>query len=267
MTKDGVPRCAWKLAFFPRKRRHQPKIALLAGLLSLTTGLLGQTAIPAGTILPLQLNSSLNSKTSKPGQVVSARLMQDVPLPSGARIRAGAKATGRVLDVVRAGNGSGAKISLQFDALEVSKRRVPMTTNLRALASMMEVEEAQVPQNGPDRGTSENSWTTEQIGGDVVYRGGGPVTNGLGVVGTPTANGVLVRLASKTGTKCRGAVSGNDHPQALWLFSADACGTYGFTDLVIMHAGRGSPTGQITMASKTSNFNVRSGSGLLLRVQ
>ncbi len=240
---------------------------LLAGLLALTTESLAQNAIPAGTILPLQLNTSLNSRKTMPGQVVTARLMQDVPLPSGAKIRAGSKAIGCVLDAVEASNGSGAQLSLRFDTLEVSKRKIPITTNLRALASMMEVEDAQIPKTGSDRGTPENWWTTVQIGGDVVYRGGGPVANGLRVVGTPTANGVSVRIASKSGTKCRGDLGGNELPQALWLFSADACGTYGFADLTIAHAGRSNPVGQITLASEKRNFDVRSGSGLLLRVQ
>lgn len=235
--------------------------------LALATGLFAQNAIPSGTILPLQLNTSLNSRRSKPGQVVTARLMQDVPLPSGSKIRAGSKAIGRVIDVVAATNGSGAKLSLQFDTLEVSKRRIPITTNLRALASMMEVEDAQVPKTGPDRGTSEAEWTTVQIGGDVVYRSGGPVTNGMRVVGTPTADGVLVRTASKPGTRCHDDLGGNDRPQALWVFSSDACGTYGFLDLTIVRAGRSHPAGQITLASQRSNFDVRSGSGLLLRVQ
>jgi len=246
---------------------RQIRTTLLAGLLALTTGSFGQNAIPAGTILPLQLNSSLNSRKSKPRQVVTARLMQDVPLPSGAKIHAGAKVVGHIIEVVDARDGSGAKLSLEFDTLEVSKRRIPITTNLRALASMMDVEEAQLPNTGPDSGTSEYEWVTEQIGGNVVYGRGGPVTNGLQVMGTPTANGVLGRVSSKSGTKCRGVVGGNDLSQALWLFSADACGTYGFADLTIAHAGRSHPVGQITLASEKRNFDVRSGSGLLLRVK
>lgn len=242
------------------------KTALLAGLVILTTGLFGQSAIPAGTILPLRLSSSLNTKKSKAGQVVTARLMQDVPLPSGGKIRAGSKAIGLILDVVQARSGARAELSLQFDTLEVSKRRIPMTTNLRALASLMEVEQAQIPSSGPDRGTSENSWTTEQIGGDVVYRGGGPVANGLGEVGKPATGGVLVHVAAKPDTKCRGDLSRSDGPQALWLFSADACGTYGFPNLNIVRAGRASPIGQITLASE-KDFAVMGGSGILLRVK
>jgi len=41
-------------------------LGLLAGLLALTTESLAQNAIPAGTILPLQLNTSLNSRKAKP---------------------------------------------------------------------------------------------------------------------------------------------------------------------------------------------------------
>jgi hypothetical protein len=243
------------------------KIWLLVGMLALSSGSLAQDAIPIGTILPLQLNSSLNSKNSKPGQIISARIMQDVPLPSGLRIRAGSRAVGRILEVIEARNGNGAKVRFQFDMLEVSKRKISITTNLRALASMMEVNDAQVPKTGSDRGESQNSWTTEQIGGDVVYRGGGPVAKGLTVVGTPAPNGVLDRIASNPGMNCHGSIDGNDQFQALWVFSADACGTYGFPDLTVIHAGRSDPEGQITLASHKDNFDIRRGSGLLLRVR
>jgi hypothetical protein len=131
---------------------------------------------------------------------------------------------------------------------------------------MMNIEYAQIPEFGPDRGTPENAWTTDQIGGEVVYRGGGPVANGLRAVGQPTPNGVLAQVSIKPGTDCRANVEGNDRPQALWLFSSDACGTYGFSDLTIVHAGRTNPVGQITFASEHGDVNIRTGSGILLRV-
>jgi len=243
------------------------KYVLFLAILAVSPGLFAQDGIPGGTILPLELKSSLNSRKMQKGQVITCRIMQGVPLAHGSSIHAGSKIIGHVIEVTPPTAEHGAQLSFQFDTLEYSKRRVHITTSLRALASMMEVEEAQIPKTGPDRGTSENSWTTEQIGGDVVYRGGGPVAKGLQVVGTPTADGVLVRIASKPGAKCRGDLSGSDHLQALWVFSADACGTYGFPDLTIVHAGRSNPIGQITLASEGGNFDVRSGSGLLLRVK
>jgi len=235
-------------------------------LIMLSMDLFAQNTIPAGTILPVALNSSLNSRKVKPGQVITARVMQDVPLSPGSTIHAGAKVIGRVIDVKPANGGSGAQVSFRFDTLVASKRRIPIITNLRALASMMAVEAAQLPESGPDRGTSQNAWTTDQIGGEVVYRGGGPVADGLRSVGEPTYGGVLVHVSAKPGSPCRGEIEGNDRLQALWVFSSDACGVYDFADLAIVHAGRTDPVGEITLASDKGEVNVRAGSGMLLRV-
>lgn len=131
---------------------------------------------------------------------------------------------------------------------------------------MMDVSEAQIPESGPDRGTSQYNWTTDQIGGEVDYRGGGAIAHGSDIVGHSVPDGVLVRLSSKPGTKCRGEVDGNDQPQALWVFSSDACGLYDFPDLILEHAGRTSPAGEITLRSNKGNLNIRAGSGMLLRV-
>ena len=227
---------------------------------------LGQIAIPAGTIIPVSLNSSLNSRKVKAGQVITARVMQDVPLSPGSTIHARAKLISHVVEVKPATGATGGRISLRFDTIVVSKQRISITTNLRAMASMMAVAEAQIPETGPDRGTSSNAWTTDQIGGEVVYRGGGPVANGLRSVGEPTTQGVLVHVSSKPGTKCRGEIEGNNRLQALWVFSSDACGAYDFPDLTIVHAGRTNPLGVITLASDKDDLNLRGGSGILLRV-
>jgi hypothetical protein len=235
-------------------------------LIMLSMDLFAQNTIPAGTIVPVALNSSLNSRKVKPGQVITARVMQDVPLSPGSTIHAGAKVIGRVIDVKPANGGTGAQVSFRFDTLVVSKRRIPIIINLRALASMMAVEAAQLPESGPDRGTSQNAWTTDQIGGEVVYRGGGPVADGLRSVGEPTYGGVLVHVSAKPGSPCRGEIEGNDRLQALWVFSSDACGVYDFADLAIVHAGRTDPVGEITLASAKGEVNIRAGSGMLLRV-
>ena len=200
------------------------KRILWISLIMFAADLFAQSAIPAGTILPVALKSSPNSRKVKAGQMITARVMQDVPLSPGSTIHAGAKVVGHVIDVRPANSASGMQMSFVFDTLMVSTRRMPMTTDLRALASWMEVQDAQLPETGPDRGTSENAWTTDQIGGEVVYRGGGPVADGLRFVGVPTYGGVLVHVSGKPGTKCRGETEGNERLQALWVFSSSACG-------------------------------------------
>lgn len=78
---------------------------------------------------------------------------------------------------------------------------------------------------------------------------------------------MLVRLSSRPGSSCRSAVEGNDRLQALWVFSSDACGLYGFPDLEIKHTGRTGPLGQIILSSTSGHVHISAGSGLLLRVQ
>lgn len=238
---------------------------VLASVIAVSAQLLAQSAIPAGTILPLQLNSTVRSDRSRAGDEVSARVMQDVPLSGGSKIPAGSKVVGHVVSAIPARNGSGAELRLQFDTLVHGKQRSKITTNLRALATMMDVSEAQVPESGPDRGTSEYSWTTDQIGGEVDSRGGGAIVHAA-EIGHSVPNGVLARVSSAPGAKCRGEVDGNDRSQALWVFSSDACGLYDFPGVILSHAGRTDPIGQITLVSSTGNVNIRAGSGMLLRV-
>jgi hypothetical protein len=239
---------------------------LFVTLIAFSTQLLAQDKIPAGTILPVQLNSSLRSDKARVGEQISARVMQDVPLPGARKIHAGAKAIGHVVSARPADNGTGGQVSLRFDTLEIGKHRIAITTNLRALATMMDVSEAQVPETGPDHGTPENVWTTDQIGGEVVYRGG-VVAHGSNIVGNSVLDsGVLVHLISRPGTKCRGQMDGNDQMQALWVFSSDACGLYDLPNLTLAHAGRTDPVGQITLLSNKGNVKVPAGSGMLLRL-
>jgi hypothetical protein len=221
-------------------------------------------SIPAGTILPVSLNSTVSSAKCHRGQTVTARVMQYVPLADGTVIRAGAKVVGHVVDVTPAAGGSSATLTMKFDALESRQGRVLIRTNLRAIASFMAVDEAQIPTEGPDRGTPDTAWITEQVGGDTVYRGGGPVEGVSGKVGVPVAGGVLSHLTANADRGCRAEVEANDALQALWVFSSDACGVYGMSNLQIRHAGRES--GEIVLGSAKGKLVVPRGTGMLLRV-
>jgi hypothetical protein len=244
-----------------------PNSVFLIALLLAATAVHAGTVVPDSTILPARLNSSLSSRSAKPGQLITARIMQDVPLPDDAKIPAGAMLIGKVTSVQPALGSSGGSISLVFDTLRIPHENIRLTVHLRALASMLEVRQAQLPRNS-DPTTPENAWTTVQIGGDVVYRGGGPVRGRSGVVGKPVEGGVLVRLDPNPGRGCRHDGTG-ERAQALWLFSSDACGVYGLPDLMIVRAGSDasvSASGEITLRSAKGDVEARNGSGLLLRV-
>lgn len=229
-------------------------------LLLLASSLIAQE-IPAGTVIPVMLRTTLDATKATVGQRIVARVMQDVPLPQG-RIRAGAKLIGHVVAVTRPGATTGSRIAVSFDRLMTGGTEVSITTSLRSLASMMEVFEAQLPTNAiDDYGTTPADWVTVQVGGDAVYRGNGTVMTDGQVVGKSTVGGeVTAKLIASRDRGC----GGNDREQALWLFSPSACGIYGFADLKIVHAGRREPIGQIILESD-KNVHVPAGSGLSLR--
>lgn len=231
----------------------------------LACGLFAQNSIPPGTILPARLNTSLNLRKIHPGQRITARIMQDVPLPSGRKVRAGSRLAGEILGVDPGGSGKPARLGFRFDRLDDLHHSVRVHTSLRVLASLMEVEDAQTPPTGPDRGTPWVWATRNLIGGEVAY-GTGPVARGTEIVGEGLIDGVLMPARANERLGCRGEVDGNSKSQAFWVFSSDACGVYGLGDLQISHAGRTPPVGEVMLSSTTGRVNVRAGSGLLLRV-
>jgi hypothetical protein len=238
-----------------------PSLCMLAALLALPAA--AQQAPPAGSILAVSLNGSLNAARVHAGQPISGTLMQSVP---GTSIHRHARILGHVVQASATLNGP-ARLEIVFDAVESHGRRIPLRANLRALASFNEVEAAQMPDVMSSRGMTPDTWNTEQIGGDHVYRGGGPVDRGDLKVGKPAPYGILGVPQQQAGQPCRGVVGGNDKPQALWLFSTNACGVYGYPGIRIQHAGRTDPLGQIVLATDKGKLNLYSGTGLLLRVQ
>jgi len=228
----------------------------------------GTLSIPAGTVLPVRLNQTLSSVKSSANQVLTARIMQDVPLFPG-RIPAGTKIQGHIVEVIPAGQGVRARLSLEFDTLVVSHQALSVRTQLRAIAGFMQINEAQIPPIGPSESDVYRWLTRVQVGGDVVYGDGGIVTtanNPNDVVGMSVKGGVVGRLRAKEGAPCSGAGDGNDRPQALWVFSADACGVYGLEHIGITHAGRSDPVGVIVLTSDSDDLKIAAGAGMLLGV-
>jgi hypothetical protein len=242
------------------------KAFLTIVMLAISASVIGPQSVPPGTILPVRLNTSLSSSKTKPGAQINARVMQSVPLPDGGVIHEGAKLVGQVIRVSGPVADRGAEIAFQFDTIKIPRSSIPLTADLRAMASFMELQDAQDPSMGADRGTMPAAYTTVQVGGDVVYRGGGPVMHGGEVVGEPVPGGVLVRLRENAEAGCHGAEDGSDRPQALWLFASDACGAYGLSLLIIAHKGRSEPVGVIVVTAREGELRVPSGTGMLLRV-
>ena len=158
---------------------------------------------------------------------------------------------------------------MQFDRLNVTGKWISVVTNLRAIAGFMTVIEAGVPYEAPSEGVPPNWLPTRHIGGDSVYGVWGPVMSrkdASEVVGKSVGDGVLARPRAREGAECRGELEGNDSPEALWVFSTDACGVYGIEHLNIVRCWPNGPSGKIVLASETRNVKLKNGDVLLLRV-
>ena len=95
----------------------------------------GGPKIPVGTTLPISLEHVLSSKDLVKGEVLEARLMQDVPLAAGGKIPAGSKILGSVVGASYIENGP-SSITFRFTSLEAKHASpVPIVVALRAMAT------------------------------------------------------------------------------------------------------------------------------------
>ena len=224
--------------------------------------------IPVGTVLPVSLEHPLSSKDLKKGEAIEGRVMQDVLLPNKEKIPANSKLLGSIAEVVSPENGP-ASITFRFTSLEIRhSTTVPVVVALRAMASFEATQAAQTPYQDSPSGSPATWETTLQIGGDVRYGDGGKVTNHhhRKIGKATTGGGVLVPLEDSPGSPCAGWPGATQGPQALWLFSADACGLYDLKHIRLAHAGNKEPLGDITLMKDQGEIKIMKSSALLLRV-
>lgn len=238
-------------------------LALPAGA---AAGIGATPKIPVGTTLPISLEHALSSKDLAKGERIEGRLMQEVDLAGGEKIPAGAKLHGMILAAVSA--DSGASVTFRFDSLESRHNTIPIVVALRAMATLRAAQKAQTPYDSSASGSPTEWATTLQIGGDRRYGSGGKVTNRRGrTVGKALADGgVLARLEDTPGSPCAGWPNDTNGVQAVWVFSADACGLYDLKGMSVTRAGNTEPLGEITLGKEEGEIKIMKSSAMLLRV-
>ncbi len=236
-------------------------LSFSALLLCLPSAMPAQT-LPAGTAIPVVLSSSLNAKNAKTGEVLEGKLMQELLLSSGEKIKSGAHIRGHLVSDTRP-SASGSRLILQFDQLQDGHQVFPLNVSLRAVAASENVFQAGLPVDSASTNESSREWVTRQVGGDIVFRGRGYVSSSSGKVAKWSGSGVWGQLADLG--SCPGGNVGGGSQQALWIFSTTACGVYGLEDLKVGHDGSTAPVGQIALES-TKDISIGGGSGWLLVV-
>jgi hypothetical protein len=225
------------------------------------------TAIPAGTVLPLRLDGNISLKDAQKGQTIAGKITQDVPLPGREKIPAKSAVKGSIVSVEREAEGGGVVLTLKFHQLETRKEALTISTYLRVIASYDAVRVAQTPHSGADVGTPTGWADTIQIGGDSRFGDGGEVRGpGKKKVGKGVIGGVLVHVLANPARGCEGPVNGDDHLQALWVFSANACGVYDLNGIKISHSGKSEPVGEFSLHFEKDDMRLEDGTAMLLRI-
>jgi hypothetical protein len=216
--------------------------------------------LPDGVTLPVVLEKSLRSGKTKPGTVFTVTTTQRVPVSEETYLNRGAKLRGEVVTST-AGDGTAAHpavLVIRFTRLSYRGQTVPVVANALAVASRLAVDDTYLPTTGStDRFTSNPaSWTTRQVGGQLVARSGwiGPVVAvGLHTVGSADYYGVY-SLPAETG--------GVQFPRAIGIFSTTAKGMYGYEDGAKLESSGGA----ITITNPERRAVIRAGELLLLEV-
>lgn len=242
---------------------------LLIALLAASSAAFAQTAHPpvpldAPTTLPIVFTRSVSAKSSHAGDSFTAKTTQAVRLDNGEVIPGGAKITGHVAaatpfvyDTTPYARQKASQLSVHFDSIEFGGQAVPLDVTVRAMADPITSEEARTPINHDIDG----SGATTQIGGDQRYPWNAPVTDADGdVVAYSRHGGVYAHLIASAGC------DGSSVEVSVGIYSAAACGLYGFDRTSAEEMGSVSHPSTLTLVSTHGSPTIWANSTALLEV-
>ena len=220
--------------------------------------------LDAQTTLPVVMTRSISAGRAKAGDPVLAKTLQLVRLPGGKQLPSGARVTGHVVasegftfDKTPYAKQSAAELSVRFDTVQVDGRDVPLNVTVRALADPIASTKAYAPvaTDLDSRGTH------TLIGGDQLYPSQDGVENMDGdIVAYNRRSGVYAHLILS------GTCDGSSTEVSMGIYSASACGVYGFTGIQATQRGSVSDPSTLTLVSTRRSPELPKGTTALLEV-
>jgi hypothetical protein len=222
-----------------------------------------------GTTLPIQFDRAVDPAHSHTGDSISAKTTQQVRLANGQVLPSGSHVTGHIVnasgfnfDKTPYAKQSPSTLSIRFDSITNKEVTVPLHVSLRAMADPLTVWAAQEPKSTDLDPLS----TTTQIGGDLVTPSQNEVMSQDGdIVGYRRRGGVVAHLISASGNG-PAACDASDTEQAMGLFSASACGLYGYTDVSLIDNGSTRNDSSLTLVSRRRSAKIWAKTAALLEV-
>jgi hypothetical protein len=204
-------------------------------------------SLEAPTTLPIVFTKTISADDSRIGDAVAAKTSQVVHLANGMVIPSGAKVSGHVIatggfiyDTTPYARQKPSILSIQFDAVQADGETLPLHVTVRAIADPITSAEARRPlatDIDPDG-------TMTQIGGDQFTPWQKEVVSNDGdVVAYNKRGGVYAHLIAN------GSCDGSDVEVSVGIYSASACGVYGFARVSAAEMGSLGKPSVLTLVS------------------
>ena len=224
----------------------------------------GGALLQSPTTLPVVFTEPVSADHSHIGDSVLARTSQAVRLANGTVLPAGAKVTGHVVaaspfvfDKTPYAHQKQASLSIQFDSLLLDGQIVPLNITVRAMADPITSWNARTPKVNDDT----SSPAVTQIGGDELNRSRAEVVSPQGdVVAYNRRGGVYAHLISNH------SCDGSSVEVSVGIYSASACGLYGFADVSAEEVGSPVKPSTLTLVSTRVSPKIWKNSTALLEV-
>jgi hypothetical protein len=227
--------------------------------------------LPQITAIPVVFTHSIEAGRAKPGDPITATTMQIVVLPDGRSIPKGSILLGHVqesrkfvFDSTPYAVQQPSVISVRFEKIVDKGEVILISVSVRALANTLDARDAASPRHLDE---TDSVGTNVQIGGDSFSPLEKEVRSSDGdIVGYNRKQGVFARLISNEYTSryasfhCDATMS----EQSVAIFSASACGLYGF-DTVYMPESGTTTQGAFSLASRRHTVTLYAGSSALLQ--
>jgi hypothetical protein len=235
-------------------KRYLPGVLMfryLAVILAASTATVAQNPsqsnLASPSTIPVTFTNAVSANRAKPGDPVEAKTIQQVQLPGGGLIPSGSRVVGHVVsangfayDKTPYARQRPSALSIRFDSVQVKGETIPLNVTVRAIASPIATWDAQSP-----KATDMDSLGTRtQVGGDLLVPSQAEVRNmDDDVVAYNKKGGVYAHLIARDGC------DGSDVEVSVAIFSASACGAYGFGNVSLTERGSSATPSTLTLVS------------------
>lgn len=244
---------------------------IIISLFAISTTALAQSAaatssaaLVAPTTLPVVFTKTISADHSHIGDAVEAKTSQSISLADGTIIPSGARIIGHVVaanrftfDKTPYAVQKASTLSIRFDSVQIAGSSLPLNVTVRAMADPLTSWGAREPKS-TDLDTLS---TVTQVGGDQLTPSQSEVVNMDGdVVAYNKRGGVYAHLVPS------GHCDGSSVEVSVGIYSASACGLYGFTNVSAEETGSARNPSTLSLVSSRVSPKVWKNSTALLEV-